>query len=81
MSALPAEGMSALDDGLDRALDHLQRGTRDRKALVVLSDGGDNASAQPLAGVAEHARRSGALIYAVTLFDPDDAASVRLRQS
>ena len=72
ISALPAEGMSALYDGLDRGLDQLELGTRDRKALIVLSDGGDNASAQTLEGVTEHARRSGAPIYAVTLFDPDN---------
>jgi Ca-activated chloride channel family protein len=72
ISALPTEGMSALYDGLDRGLDHLELGTRDRKALIVLSDGGDNASAQTLEGVTEHARRSAAAIYAVTLFDPDN---------
>ena len=72
ISALPTEGMSAMYDGLDRALDQLALGTHDRKALVVLSDGGDNASAQTLEGVMEHARRSGAAIYAVTLFDQDN---------
>lgn len=72
ISALPTEGMSALYDGLDRALDQLELGTLDRKALIVLSDGGDNASAQTLEGVMEHARRSGAAIYAVTLFDQDN---------
>ena len=72
ISALPTEGMSALYDGLDRALDQLALGTHDRKALIVLSDGGDNASAQTLEGVMEHARRSGAAIYAVTLFDQDN---------
>jgi len=72
ISALPTEGMSALYDGVDRALDHLGLGTRDRKALVVLSDGGDNASSQTLQGVMDRARRSGAVIYAVILFDQDD---------
>ena len=72
ISTLPTEGMSALYDGLDRALQQLALGTHDRKALIVLSDGGDNASAQTLEGVMEHARRSGAAIYAVTLFDQDN---------
>jgi Ca-activated chloride channel family protein len=72
ISSSPAEGMSALYDGVDRALDHLQLGTRDRKALIVLSDGGDNASAQSLEGVIERARRSDAAIYSVALFDRDD---------
>jgi Ca-activated chloride channel family protein len=72
ISALPTAGMSALFDGIGRALDHLQLGTRDRKALVVLSDGGDNASSQTLQGVTENARRSGVVIYSVILFDQDD---------
>ena len=72
ISTLSAEGMSALYDGLDRALDHLELGTRDRKALVVLSDGGDNASSQSLENVMQRARQSNAVVYAVILFDQDD---------
>jgi len=68
----PAAGMSALYDGVDRALDHLQLGTRDRKALIVLSDGGDNASSRSLEDVIERARRSDAAIYSVGLFDRDN---------
>ena len=72
LSAAPAQGMTALYDALDRALVHLQRGTRDRKALIVVSDGGDNASSQTLDAVLERARRASAPIYSVTLVDPDD---------
>jgi Ca-activated chloride channel family protein len=71
IATVPAEGMSALYDGLDRALGHLALATRDHKALVVLGDGGDNASAQTFASVRERARQSGVVIYAVILFDPD----------
>jgi Ca-activated chloride channel family protein len=72
LSGAPAQGMTALYDAVDRALDHLQLGTRDRKALIVVSDGGDNASSQTLDAVLEHARRTNAVIYAVTLAEPDD---------
>jgi len=72
LSAAPAQGMTALYDAVSRGLTHLQRGTRDRKALVVISDGGDNASAQTLDGVVRSARQSDAAIYSVTFFDPDD---------
>ena len=71
LAAAPAQGMTALYDALSRGLTHLRRGTRDRKALVVVSDGGDNASAQTLAGVVEDARLSDAVVYSVSLFDPD----------
>jgi VWFA-related protein len=72
LSGAPAQGMTALYDAVDRALDHLQLGTRDRKALIVVSDGGDNASSQTLDAVVEHARRTSAVIYSVALFDADD---------
>lgn len=72
LSATPAWGMTALYDAVDRALDHLQLGTRDRKALIVVSDGGDNVSSRTLDAVLEHARRTNAVIYSVTFFDPDN---------
>jgi Ca-activated chloride channel family protein len=72
VSAAPARGMTALYDALDRALGHLDRGTRDRKALILVSDGGDNASTQALDAVLDRARRTGAAIYPVTVFDPDN---------
>lgn len=75
LSAAPAQGMTALYDAVDRALHHLQLGTRDRQALIVVSDGGDNASSQTLDAVLEHARRANAVIYAVTLFNRDDRSA------
>lgn len=68
----PAQGMTALYDALERSLTHLRAGTRDRKALIVVSDGGDNASHQTLTAVLELARRTEAVIYSVTFFEPDN---------
>jgi Ca-activated chloride channel family protein len=64
--------MTALYDAVSRGLAHLRRGTRDRKALVVISDGGDNASVQTLDEVVQIARQSDAAIYSLTFFDPDN---------
>ena len=75
LTGAPAQGMSAVYDAVDRALAHLQQGTRDRKALIVVSDGGDNASAHSFDDVLESARQSMAIVYAVTLFEPDDHAA------
>ncbi len=72
LAGAPAEGLSAVYDAVDRALAHLEHGTRDRRALIVVSDGGDNASDQSLDYLVERARRSTAIVYTVTLFDPDD---------
>lgn len=68
----PASGMTALYAAIAKALEQLQAGDRDKKVLIVISDGGDNASAQSLAQVMLTADRSGAVIYTIGLFDPDD---------
>jgi VWFA-related protein len=64
--------LTALYDALHRGLQHLHRGTRDRKVLILVSDGGDNASERTLAAVLDLARQTEAVIYAVTLFGPDN---------
>jgi Ca-activated chloride channel homolog len=68
----PAQGMTALYDAVEHGLMHLRDGTRDRKALIVVSDGGDNASHQPLTAVLDLARRTGAVIYTLTFAEPDN---------
>ena len=50
----------------------MQAGSRDKKVLIVISDGGDNASAHSLAEVLKIAERSSALVYTIGIFDPDD---------
>jgi VWFA-related protein len=77
LSAASAQGMTALYDAVSRGLAHLERGTRDRKALVVVSDGGDNASVQTLDAVVQSARQSNAVIYSVTLAAPDNREARR----
>ena len=72
LAQAPARGMTALYDAIDRSLAHLQLGKRDRKVLIVVSDGGDNASSHTLDDVLEYARRTNAVIYAVILAGPDD---------
>jgi Ca-activated chloride channel homolog len=72
LATAPAQGLTALYDAVSRGLAHLRRGTRDRKALVVISDGGDNASRVALDDVVERARMGDAAVYSVTFFDPDN---------
>jgi VWFA-related protein len=66
------QGRTALYDGLIAALDRAERGTRPRKALILISDGGDNASRWTLNDVLGRARRSNVTIFTVGLFDNDD---------
>jgi VWFA-related protein len=64
-----AGGTTALYDALKLALDHLNMGSRQRKALVVLSDGGDNASVTRLDDALRLAQQSSATIYCIGIYD------------
>src|SRR5439155_16689700 len=64
------EGTTALYDALDLALSHLKEGSRQRKALLLLSDGGDNASLLKLEEVLRMAQQSSATIYCIGIYDP-----------
>ena len=72
LSRIKADGQTALYDAVAVALEHLKGGNRDKRVLIVISDGADNASKHNLAQVMEMAARSDAIIYALGLFDPDD---------
>jgi VWFA-related protein len=69
VSAVSARGMTALYDAVSEGLNHLQLGRSDKKALIIVSDGGDNASKRKYSEVLELARRSEAVIYAIGLVD------------
>jgi VWFA-related protein len=66
------DGRTALYEGIMDGLDHLAKGTRTRKVLVVISDGGDNASQTKLETVLTRARESNAAIYTIGVYDADD---------
>ncbi len=72
LQSMAAQGRTALYDALLAALDRLERATQARKALVVVSDGGDNASRSTLNAVLERARRSNVMMFTIGLFDQDD---------
>lgn len=71
----PTRGRTALFDALALALAHVERGEAQKKVLIVLSDGGDNASKRRFADVLEKARRSDTVIYTIGMADQyDDGA-------
>jgi VWFA-related protein len=69
----PITGETALYDAMDASLKQLKRGTRDKKVLIVISDGGDNASSRSnLKQIMTLAVESNAVIYTIGLFDEND---------
>ncbi len=65
--ALPVGGETALYDAVDLALRRLRRSQWRRRALVILSDGGNNAGRLHFRQVLARARRSWVTIYAIGL--------------
>jgi Ca-activated chloride channel family protein len=72
LRSMRPDGRTALYDAVVEGIDHLARGSRARKVLVVVSDGGDNASTATLDQVLARARESNAAIYTLGIFDPED---------
>jgi len=72
VSSLVPEGRTALYDALVAGLETLDSGTRPRRVLILVSDGGDNASRTTLETVLERARRSNASIYTIGVYDEED---------
>jgi Ca-activated chloride channel family protein len=65
------EGTTSLIDGVVMALSELKKSSLPRKALVVVSDGGDNNSRYTLAELASRAAEADIQIFSVGLFgDP-----------
>jgi len=65
-----AEGRTALLDALYLALDTMREAHNPRKALLVISDGGDNRSRYGVKDIKAFVRESDVQIYAIGIFDP-----------
>jgi Ca-activated chloride channel family protein len=72
LSSVEADGETALYDAVAIALEHLKQGNRDKKVLIVVSDGGDNASKHKLPDIMALVRQSNVIIYTIGIFDNDD---------
>jgi Ca-activated chloride channel homolog len=65
-------GQTALYDAIAYALNHLELSHRDKRTLIVVSDGGDNASHIGLVELMKLIEASRAIIYTIGLYDPAD---------
>jgi len=72
LSTINPIGQTALYDGMAAALSHARLGTSDKRVIILISDGGDNASKRALSQVIDMAKQSAAIIYAIGIFDEDD---------
>jgi Ca-activated chloride channel family protein len=67
LSKIDSRGGTALYDAVYASLDHLRLGNRDKKTLLVITDGEDNASRYTFPELLKYAQQSNAQIYAIGL--------------
>ena len=72
IATAPVTGETALYDAIVKAHERLHSGIRDKKVLIVISDGGDNASSHTLAEVLKSLEQSNALVYTIGIFEEED---------
>ena len=82
MAQRPPGGMTALHDAVIEGLSRLAESSNQKRALVVLSDGEDNASRQSESNMLYRAAQSQALIYTIWTGDllPDNGNPKLLRR-
>jgi Ca-activated chloride channel family protein len=72
LERIDSRGSTALYDAVIGSVDHLKKGAKDKKVLLVITDGVDNASRRSLDNAVQEAQRSDAIIYAIGLFSDED---------
>ncbi|MGC2832142.1 MAG: VWA domain-containing protein [Candidatus Acidiferrum sp.] len=69
LTAVSARGQTALYDAVVEGLTHVELGQWDKKALIIVSDGGDNASHAKFSELLALAEHSHVVIYSIGLVD------------
>ncbi len=72
VSRIAGIGKTALYDAVIAGLDHLQQSDLPKRVLVIISDGGDNASDHTLKETLDMIAQSNALIYTIGIYNEHD---------
>ena len=72
LSRIDTRGSTALYDAVIGSLDHLKKGHKDKRVLLVITDGDDDASRKSLSDAMKAAEQSNAALYAIGVFSDDD---------
>src|SRR5713101_6956753 len=72
LERIDSRGSTALYDAVIGSLDHLKKGHRDKKVLLVVTDGEDNVSRNSLEKAVREIQKSNVVIYSIGLFSDED---------
>jgi Ca-activated chloride channel homolog len=80
LTRIDSRGGTAMRDALSLSIDHLvEEGKKDKKILLVVTDGNDNTSEVTLEKLVQKAQRSEVLIYAIGILGEDESRRDRKR--
>ncbi|MCU1327343.1 MAG: von Willebrand factor, type [Bryobacterales bacterium] len=78
LTKINAKGGTAMRDALRMSMEELRKkAKRDKKVLLVVTDGNDNASTETLESVVREAQQSDVLIYAIGLLSQEEKKEAR----
>jgi VWFA-related protein len=72
LSRIDTRGSTAFYDAVIGSLAHLKKGHKDKRVLLVVTDGDDDASQKSFEDAIKAAEQSNATIYAIGVFSEDD---------
>jgi VWFA-related protein len=72
LKRIDARGGTAMRDAIQMSIDHLKKAHRDKKVLVVITDGNDNSSMVSMEHILKSAHQSDVLIYGVGLLSEEE---------
>jgi Ca-activated chloride channel homolog len=72
LARIDSRGSTALYDAVIGSLNHLRKGHKDRRVLLLVTDGEDTASRSTFTDAIKAAEKSNATIYAIGVFSADD---------
>ncbi len=73
VARIDSRGGTAMRDAISMSIDYLkEKGKKDKKVLLVVTDGNDTASSGSLEKLIDKARDSGVLIYAIGLLNEEE---------
>jgi Ca-activated chloride channel homolog len=76
LDKIDSRGGTAMRDAIYASLDHMKLGNRDKKVLLVITDGDDNASRYTFEELLRYAQKSNVVIYCIGLLGDEDTGGL-----
>ncbi len=79
LSKIDSSGGTAMRDAIRMSIEHMkEKAKRDKKVILVVTDGNDNASSFSLESLVKDAQQSGIIIYAIGLLNEEERREAKL---